>query len=112
MVRTITPTKVPLGKIRFENIGGTHRTADGTVIKHGEILVAYPGEIPPSFMDKFKPLDDLPVVAESSLEVVKQIYSLKDRSAGWFDIIDGNGKRVNEKPMIKADAEAVLAKLG
>ena len=93
-------------KIRWKNTGrGNLTLADRRVIRAGEIFVAAESEISKAFRDVIKPVDPIPVVAEPVIVAAKITYELKHRGAGWWDVVNQNGKVVNEKAMKKADAE-------
>ncbi len=75
----------------------------GRKIKSGQIFKAYPSEIPQAFRDNIKALDPVPPPPEEEiLEVDEGEYTLKSRGAGgWYDILDSEGKVVNEKALKK-----------
>jgi hypothetical protein len=94
------------GRRWFINTGGTHRTKDGRIIKPNQKFKEWPENIPDSFKDKITPLEKLP--PEPPLEVVVSGYTIKQRSPGWFDVVDGNGKVINEKALRPEDAQKLL----
>jgi hypothetical protein len=87
-------------KIRFRKEGGgSFRMANGKIIKPGQIFSAYPNEIPKEFLDVIVPLDKIPEVPtpeEVPVKVTQPEYSLTHRGGGYYDIVDTNGKQMNE----------------
>lgn len=102
------------GRLRWRKEGkGVFILPDRRKVNAGDTFFAYPYEIPLAFRDTIKPLD-LPIATvDDPVEYVKPEYSLKKRgnSASWFDIVDGNGKVINEKALKKQDAEDYIKKL-
>jgi hypothetical protein len=99
------------GKIRWKHTGGgILRLRDGRVIKPGETFLAYPNDVPEAFRDTIKPLDPVSTVPESA--VVKVKFSVQRRgNSNWYDVVDAQGKGVNEKALKKVDALELVKKL-
>lgn len=89
--------------------GGSFRMKSGRIIKPNEKFKARPSEIPMAFRDVVVPLEPLP--QPPPLEVADAGYSLRSRGPGWYDIVDANGKVMNESALRRDDAEEQLAKL-
>jgi hypothetical protein len=88
---------------------GPHIMADGTVVKCGETIRAWPEEIRGA-IDKFEPVDYIlpedggmpgPPTPESTLRLVH-------RGKGRYNVVDQNGNAINDKPMSKEDAMSLL----
>ena len=88
------------------------------IIKKGQKFQAYPHEIPVAFRDTIKSLDGedvseptgAPKVStEEKVDPLK--YSIKHRAGAWWDVVNEDGKIINEKAMKKADAEELLESL-
>ncbi len=103
-------TKTSSGKIRWINKGGTLRLLSKKVIQRGTKFLALPSEIPEAFRDVVVPLDPIPR-DDADEEAAVDTYSLKERDNGLFDVIDANGKVVNDKPMKELEAKEVLSRL-
>lgn len=99
-------------KITWKKLGGgSFRLASGKIIKPNQVFEAYPEDIPVAFRDRVVPVnpDDLP--QEYPLEVVKANYQVIFKSPGWYDVVDGNGKVVNEKRLRSEDAKRLVEQL-
>jgi hypothetical protein len=99
-------------KIRWQKSGGgSFRMADGRIIKSKEIFLAHPEEIPAAFMDSVKPLDPVrkkkPSVTEPE-KGAKALYTKKERSKGWWDIVDSKGKKMNDRALREAEADELI----
>ncbi len=98
-------------RIKWKKIGGgTFRMASGKIIKPNQEFMAVPEEIPEAFRDVIRPLEYVPEPVEVSA-TTPQTYEIVHRSYGWYNIIDSQGKKVNEKSLRKAEAEAMVEQL-
>ena len=86
-------------KLRWKKIGGgSFRMANGRIIKPGQEFTAFDHEIPMGFRDVVILLD--PVAEKEAtvpVKVSKPEYTVKHRSGGYYNILDSNGKVVNEE---------------
>lgn len=104
-------------KIRWQKIGGgsLRLTIDGKkhIIKPNEKFKAGLNEVPQAFRDRIIPLDDLPGKAPAPVITgVETVYVLKQRGkGGWYDVVDLNGKVLNEKALKKEVAEKLVQDL-
>lgn len=100
--------KVGGGSLRV-NIGGVKR-----IIKPGEVFSADLEELPKSSMDLLVCLDsaDLQKVVKSEKArepFVPVVYTLKKvKGTDLWNLIDSEGKALNEKPLSKVSAEELL----
>lgn len=101
------------GKVLFiKKGGGSLRIRRGNkIVKPGERFWARPEEIPEAFSDTIVPVDKAALPAEERVDAVAPSYSLKHRGGGWFDIVDQQGKQINQRAMKKADAEQKIVEL-
>ena len=97
-------------KIRWRNMGGTFRTSNRK-IKPNQVFTATIDEIPQAFRDVIVPVDELPKEPEPVTMPLDEQYTLQQKTPGWYEIIDVNGKVVSEKAMRKEEAENVLEAL-
>ena len=95
-----------------------HQTGGGTfnmgrrVIKPKEVFWAKEEEIPLAFRDTIKCLDGEPTgKKEKPVEVVRSKYSKVEKTPGYFNIIDANGKVMNDAGLREAKADELLAQL-
>lgn len=107
-------------KVRWKKLGGGSLRLGGKIIKPGQVFDAFPSQISKAFRDLVvptngrvdwdtaKPEPKLPPVA-----VTKPVYELKPRgkSKSLFDVVDGQGKALNEKALTKVIAEKLIEDL-
>ena len=116
MERTKSVEGIP-GKIRYKKIGGgslrLSLNGRAVIIKQNEIFNAFPSEIPKAFKDTVIPLD--PVLEEKAVQAAKPIpakvtFTIQPRgkSKSLFDVVDGMGKVLNDKPLTKIVAESLV----
>jgi hypothetical protein len=96
-------------EIKWINLGGPHRTKDGRSIGRRETFMARPEDVPIGFRNVIKPMEQLP--EDRPLDVVQPQYRIVSRGPGTYNVIDGNGKVKNEKPLRQADAQALVESL-
>lgn len=106
-----------------KNGGGTFHTKSGKRIKPGQIFQAREEEIPKAFRDniilvteadmsererkrKRTTKENVPVI-----EPVKSDFTVVEREDGIFDVVDGQGKAINEQGLSKEEAEELLITL-
>lgn len=105
------------GRINYEKIGGgSMRLAkiDGKpghrIIKQGQKFRARPDEIPEAFRDLVRPLEKEPVEPEPV--PVSSTYTRKRRgNSNWYDIVDDDGMKLNEKALTGQQALDFIADL-
>lgn len=104
--------------IRWKKIGGgSFRMASGKIIKPGQVFTAREDEIPTAFRNVVVPLDVTlvsPVEAEPEVvKVAKAEYTVVSRksSKSWFDVVNAEGKVLNEKALKKEQAEELVKTL-
>lgn len=95
--------------LRWKKLNGSLRLPN-RIIKPNEIFLARRSDLPKAFMDNIMLLDETPVTATK--KVVKTlVYSLSKRDDGFFNIVDSNGKVLNEKPLKESAAKVLLEDL-
>jgi hypothetical protein len=102
------------GKVWWRKVGGGSLRLSNRIIKPGEKFRAFPDEIPTAFRDVVLPLEDIPETGDAKpVNVVKTEYKLQPRgdSKLWYDVVDKNGKVLNEKGMKKETAEKLIQDL-
>lgn len=101
------------GKIQWKKIGGGSLRFGNKIIKPGQEFWAFEEEIPLAFRDVIKPLSDLPKTKVEKVEAKPLEFTLKRRSetSPWWDIIDLNGKKVNEKALRLEEANKRIDEL-
>ena len=103
-------------KIKWKRIGsGSHRLPNGTIVGPGEVFEATPDEIPMAFRDVIRAVspEELQVLSEPPpITTIPPAYKIKSRGPGKWDVVDGQGKAVNEKPLTRNDAEGLVKSLG
>jgi len=107
-------------RVRFKKVGHGSLRIGHKIIKPNEVFLAYPSEIPNAFKDLVVAVDakDANVlfnedVKEEPIKVVAPEYFVKPRgkSKYLFDVVDARGKVLNEKPLKKEQAEALIKDL-
>jgi exopolysaccharide biosynthesis protein len=108
------------GKMRWKKVGGGSLRLGGRIIKPGQVFEAFPSEISKSFKNLVISLDgDVEVWKDETEKVVlpsnivKPVYVLQPhgKSLYLFDIVDGQGKILNEKSLKKEVAEKLIIDL-
>ena len=104
------------GEIRWRKISGTLVLRDKTVVRAGQTFMARPEDIPKVFRDTVVPVNSEELPDESTgplpVEPVPSEYSIRSCGPGRYNVLDGQGKAVNEKSMTLADAERLVENLG
>lgn len=97
--------------MRFRKIGGgTFRMASGKIIKPNQVFTAKASEIPQGARKFVIALSGSFEEAETPKRADLK-YSLRVRSPGWYDIVDGEGKVINETALREAQAREMLKSL-
>jgi len=84
--------------------GGTFRLKNGRKIKPNETFTAYPSEIPIAFRDLFELVEGNAEATERVITAPSK-FVIGEREDGLFDVVDPDGKCINDVPMAKEDAE-------
>lgn len=124
--------KLNEGEVLFRKLGGGSFRFGGKIIKPGQTFAARPEVLPKAFMDLFEIVsggeeaktkakalkeNKEETIAVTSEEVKSEEYSLqlnKDASTKTnklYDIVDGDGKKVNDEPLNKTIAEETIKQL-
>ena len=107
------------GAIRWRKTGGGSFTAfiNGRkkMIKSGQEFTARLEEIPEGFRDLIVPVDPEEFkVAEKhfdDVDIAKLEYTIESRGGGYYNVLDSEGKQVNEKALRKDAAEELISSL-
>lgn len=95
----------------------TLRRKDGSTetIRKGQVFRAAPEEIPMAFRDTIKPVDPVELEARANppLQVASPGYRVEPRGKlpGRFNVVDGQGKVINEQPLTSNEAQSLLEDL-
>jgi hypothetical protein len=118
----------PIQKIRYKKIGGgslrLNLSGVNKIIKQNETFSAYPNEIPKAFKDTCIPLDaaqetkvataqkPIPAKVTFTMQVSTKKITIekegKKRQVAGYDVVDGMGKVINDKPLTKEVAERLI----
>lgn len=106
-------------KPSWRKIGGGSLRIGNRIIKPGQTFTAWPDEIKPAFRSLVIPVsgdasfDDAKAKEVSPTAGVKPVYKIQPhgKSLFLFDIVDANGKVLNEKSLKKEVAEKLIADL-
>ena len=92
-------TKTIKDKIWWIKKGGGSFRMGNRVIKQNQKFQAYPHEIPQGFRDIVLPLEEIDET-EDIPKASPLAYTAKKRgTSNWYDVEDGQGKKVNEKAL-------------
>jgi len=118
MERTKDPSDPNEGKLLWRKTAGTFRLPDRRIIRAGDTFWASLEEIPVSFRDTIVAVDQgeydivTGAVPAEKIEAVKLTYTKQKREEGnWWDILDGQGKIINEKALREDQADDYLKSL-
>lgn len=116
--------KVGKVKYRYEGSFFYSKKIQKKAIKNGDEFWAFPYDIPESFKDTIIPIDESHLTAKSEDTSVEEdqlqkeakdvlvTYMIEQASGpGWFNVVDSNGKQLNEKALRKTDAETMVKQL-
>jgi len=107
-------------KLTFRKIGGGSMRLRKRIIKPDQVFQAFLSEIPEAFRGFVIP------VGEESLNAVKASeqqdkpknipgnkaqYVIEEKSKGWFNVVDKQGKAINERALRKETADELLKAL-
>ena len=110
----------------WKKIGGGSLRLNGKIIKPGQVFKAVESEIPTAFRDCIVPAADAPKGTGKAfmpkktktkgnapvIQPVEVVYTAKARgSGGWYDVVDSNGKALNEKALKKDIADKLVRDL-
>jgi len=105
---------------RWKKIGGGSFILGRRYIKPNQKFTAYEEEIPTGFRDTVILLGEVEDAVEVKTPKSKEApvkpavpdappkYEVKQRSVGYYNVVDQDGKIVNEKALRKAAAEALV----
>jgi hypothetical protein len=103
------------GKSEFQKVGGGSLRLPGRIIKPNERFWAYDSEIPKGAWDVITRLSGTPPTAavpeEVPIKAVKPTYKLEHRGGGRYNIVDSEGKVLNENSLSKEEAQEKLDQL-
>lgn len=93
--------------------GGSFRLKDGKIIKSNQIFFSTKEDIPAGFLDTLEQLseqnqlDDAVIVEDPK----KPIYTKEHRSGAWWDVLDADGKKMNDKALKEDAADELISDL-
>lgn len=110
MERNKEATKIEETRIHWKKVGGGSFRFNRRIIKPGEIFLANVEDIPKGFRDQIIPLDTIKEKSTTPIIAAKSVYEIQPRgkSKSLFDVVDGNGKVLNEKVLTKEVAEKLV----
>ena len=99
--------------IRWKKVGGGTFLWNNHFIKQNQVFLAYPEDIPKQFRDLVVPLEEIvePLAILQKVEIDNSIiYTLEEESGKW-NIIDSQGKKLNERLLTLEEANRILKAL-
>jgi len=107
--KPISPTE---GEILHIKIGGGSFHFKGKIIKPKQTFLADPDEIPKGFRDIVKPIEDKPENRKKpkvpAVPTYKKVKIEKGDKKGKWNVVNSDGKVLNEKPLNEKDADALI----
>lgn len=104
--KKITKTEeveVEEGVIMWKKVGGGSLRIKGRIIKPNETFKAHPSEISAAFRDSIIPLEELPKA--KPIVAQKEEFTVERKSGQYYNVVNSKGKVMNEKGLLKEDAE-------
>jgi len=102
-------------KIKFKKIGGGSFKFQGHLIKPNQIFKAYARDIPRAFRDCIIPMEGGTYEETNIVEEIKTdgkpIFKIEPKGRGWFNIVNADGKVINEKALRDDEAKEMLKEL-
>lgn len=92
----------------YRKIGGGSFLFKGKRIKRNQTFKAEPHELPKGAKDVIVDISGEP---EQEAEVEKAEYELSHRSGPWYDVLDAEGKKLNEKSLSRVKALELIKSL-
>ena len=124
MERTkINTTNLVEEQVRFKKIGGGSFRTGNRIIKPGQVFMAFPSEIPKSFRDVVIAVDqdfkfeenknkkESPPPSPIVVNLPKYSVQSHGKSLYLYDVVDAQGKILNEKSLKKEIAEKFVEDL-
>ena len=113
VAEVVQPAAVKSAEVKWVNNGGAFYTKSGARVDPGATFFAKPDDVPQAFRDVIKPVDPGAVeIEEKPKKSVPIDFRMKRRGGTQFyDIVDGDGKRINEKDLAEQEAKTVLSML-
>lgn len=106
------------GKMRWRKIGGgSLRLTNMKFVRSGQVFEAYPKDIPEAFRDVIICLDPVEKINAEKEKKVADVakkansYSKVSRGVGYWNVVDKNGKVINEKGLRENKADELLKSL-
>ncbi len=99
-------------KIKWKNVGGAFRFRKNEIIKPGQTFLAYVDEIPQPFRDILIPMEEIVETPEpTKIAAIKYSLIPTENNPELFNILDSEGKVMNEKPLKESIAKRLLQDL-
>lgn len=99
---------------RMKKIGGGGLHLHNRIIKPGQVFIARMEEIPKAFMNTILVMEQVSGPVKKGVQLSKApkpIYTKQITKNGLYNIVDKNGKILNEQPMTEKDADDTIRKL-
>jgi hypothetical protein len=101
---------------RWKKLGGGSLRLPNKIIKPGEVFTSTKEALPVAFLDSLQCLDEVSMQEYEAKKAlfVKQaeiIYSLKETEDGKWNVVNPEGKPINDQPLSKVSAEELLSAL-
>lgn len=117
---TVKKTKVVDNRKKWKKLGGGSLYIGNRIIKENEVFLATEEEISPAFRDNIVPVGhETPTSVELSgkttttTKAKAPVYKkvVVEGEEDKFDVVDGKGKKQNEKPLTEEEADEIIKTL-
>ena len=104
------------GTIRWIKKGRGSLRFNGKIVKPNQVFSAREDEIPTTFRDSIIPVDPRQITQKEDTppvppEKLKSVYEAIHVSGGWYNVVDENGKVMNENKLRAQTAQTFIDSL-
>lgn len=97
-------------KAKWKKVGGGSFTFNNKIIKPGQVFEADANDIPEAFKDLIEPYNTA-ARTKVTHEITDSKFTLDMVEKGAWNILDAEGKIVNEEPIAKGEAQKLIDEL-
>jgi len=99
-------------EVQFKKVGRGSFRFHGRIIKPGQTFTAKPSEISKTLRNIITPLSKIKETPAEDVVVTKVLFKkVKREGTQWWDILNEDGKKVNEKGLTEIKADELLTKM-
>lgn len=116
-VAEVAPVITGPVKLHWKKVGGGVLRIDGQIIKPNQEFWATMESIPKSFMDCLiclegtKKIEEVKAADKKERETPEELYTIESAGSGLFNLVNANGKPINDQPLSKKEAKELKVTL-